>query len=551
MSEKRVENIKKNDIVTLKITSATAEGSGVGKTEGGIAVFVPQTAVGDEAEVRILKVKKTYAFGKLERIIKPSEHRIEPDCPYFSKCGGCVWRHISYDEECRIKRQRVIDAVERIGGIKTEFAPIIRADFVDRYRNKAQFPVGADSDGKVKIGFYAFHSHRIIDCDDCALQPKAFARVVEITREFITLTNADIYDEATGRGRLRHVYIRLGEVTGELMVCFVVNGNGLKREDLLIKMLRDRLPNLKTVVFNSNREKTNVILGSKNRIAYGDGFITDELCGLKFKISPFSFWQVNRRQAEKLYNKVKEYAGLSGGEVVLDLYCGTGTIGLTMAKDCKTLIGVEIIEDAVRDAEQNAALNKIENARFICADAPEAALKLKKEGVSPNVVVLDPPRKGCGEELVNTVAEMSPDRVVYVSCDPATLARDLKFFAERGYRAVEVTPCDMFSRTAHVETVVLLSRKMPDDKIEIDLDLNELNLTSAESKATYQEIKNYVLKEYGFKVSTLYISQVKRKCGIIERENYNNSCKENPHIPQCPKDKEAAIRAALERFAMI
>ena len=317
---------------------------------------------------------------------------------------------------------------------------------------------GKGSDGEVKIGFYAFHSHRIIDCDDCALQPRAFALVVEITREFITLTNADIYDEATGRGRLRHIYIRLGEVTSELMVCFVVNGNGLKREDLLIKMLRDRLPNLKTVVFNSNREKTNVILGSKNRVAYGDGFITDELCGLKFKISPFSFWQVNRRQAEKLYNKVKEYAGLSGGEALLDLYCGTGTIGLTMAKDCKTLIGVEIIEDAVRDAEQNAALNKIENARFICADAPEAAQKLKKEGVSPNVVVLDPPRKGCGEELVNTVAEMSPDRVVYVSCDPATLARDLKFFAERGYRAVEVTPCDMFSRTAHVESVVKLAR---------------------------------------------------------------------------------------------
>ena len=248
MSEKRVDNIKKNDIVTLKITSATAEGSGVGKTEGGIAVFVPQTAVGDEAEVRILKVKKTYAFGKLERIIKPSEHRIEPDCPYFSKCGGCVWRHISYDEECRIKRQRVIDAVERIGGIKTEFAPIIRADSVDRYRNKAQFPVGVGSDGEVKIGFYAFHSHRIIDCDDCALQPRAFARVVEITREFITLTNADIYDEATGRGRLRHIYIRLGEVTGELMVCFVVNGNGLKREDLLIKMLRDRLPEIYILV---------------------------------------------------------------------------------------------------------------------------------------------------------------------------------------------------------------------------------------------------------------------------------------------------------------
>lgn len=458
MSENCVENIKKNDIVTMKITSATAEGSGVGRTSGGIAVFVPQTAVGDEAEVRILKVKKTYAFGKLERLIKPSEHRIEPDCPHFSKCGGCVWRHISYDEECRIKERKVIDAVERIGGIETSFMPIIRADSVERYRNKAQFPVGRDSGGNVNIGFYAFHSHRIIDCDDCALQPEDFARVAAVTREFISLTKAEIYDEATGKGRLRHLYIRLGEVTDELMVCYVVNGNGLKQEDLLIKMLREKLPNLKTVIFNSNREKTNVVLGRKNRVAFGGGYITDELCGLKFRISPFSFWQVNRRQAEKLYNKVREYAALCGGEVLLDLYCGTGTIGLTMAQDCKTLIGVEIIEDAVCDAEKNAALNGIENARFICADAPEAARRLKEEGLNPNVVVLDPPRKGCGEELVNTVAEMSPDRIVYVSCDPATLARDLNYFAAKGYKTLEVTPCDMFSRTAHVESVAKLAR---------------------------------------------------------------------------------------------
>ena len=450
--------MKKNDIVKIKITSATAEGSGVGKTEDNIVVFVPMTAIGDEIEARILKVKKTYAFGKIEKIITPSSARISPDCPNFSKCGGCVWRHISYDEELKIKSQKVRDAVERIGGISTEFRPIIGSDRVNRYRNKAQFPFGKDKEGGAVIGFYAFHSHRIIDCDDCALQPEIFKTVMDVTRDFIERTNTDIYDESTGKGRLRHLYIRLGEVTNELMVCYVVNGNGLKQEDMLVKMLRESLPNLKTVVFNSNREKTNVILGNKNRVAYGKGYITDVLCRLKFKISPFSFWQVNRAQAEKLYSKAKEYAKLSGDEVLLDLYCGTGTIGLTMAQDCKQLVGVEIVEDAVNDAKANAEANEINNARFICADAPTAAEQLRKEGTAPDVVILDPPRKGCGEELVKTIRKMNPKRVVYVSCDPATLARDLKYFSENGYITHEVTPCDMFPRTAHCESVALLTK---------------------------------------------------------------------------------------------
>ncbi len=453
--------MKKNDIIRLTITSATAEGSGVGKTEDNMAVFVPMSAVGDELSVRIVKVKKTYAFGKIEEIISPSDSRISPDCPYYSKCGGCVWRHISYENELEVKAQKVRDAVERIGGIHTVFQPIMGSKKNNRYRNKAQLPLGRAKDGSLLMGFYAFHSHRIIDCGDCALQPEVFRTVMEVTRSFVQKTGADIYDEATGKGRLRHLYIRLGEVTDELMVCYVVNGNGLKQEDLLIKMLREALPNLKTVVFNSNREKTNVILGRKNRVAYGNGVISDMLCGLRFKISPFSFWQVNRSQAERLYEKAREYAGLKGDEVLLDLYCGTGTIGLSMARDCGKLIGVEIIEDAVRDAEENAAINGVENARFICADASEAAEQLRNEGVRPDVVILDPPRKGCGEALVKTIRGMAPHRVVYVSCDPATLARDLKYFDENGYQTEEVTPCDMFPRTAHVETVVLLSRKCP------------------------------------------------------------------------------------------
>ena len=449
--------IKKNDIIPLKITSATAEGSGVGKTSDGIAVSVPLTAVGDEIEARILKVQKTCAFGKIETMIKTALSRVAPDCPNFSRCGGCVWRHISYEEECRIKRQKVIDAVERIGGIQAPVMPIIASEKTLRYRNKAQLPVGTAPDGSLQMGFYTFHSHRIIDCDDCLLQPDAFAVVMRVTREFISKTDNDIYDERTGKGRLRHLYIRSGEVTGELMVCYVVNGNGLKREDLLVKMLRDALPSLKTVIINSNREKTNVILGAKNRTVFGKGYITDVLCGISFKISPFSFWQVNRAQAERLYAKAREYAALTGDEILLDLYCGTGTIGLTMAKVCKELVGVEIIADAVRDAEHNAAVNSICNARFVCADAPQAAAQLKREGVSPDVVVLDPPRKGCGEELVGTIAKMKPERVVYVSCDPATLARDLKYFEQSGYKTIEITPVDMFPRTAHVETVVLLS----------------------------------------------------------------------------------------------
>ncbi len=450
--------LKKNDIIPLTITSTTAEGNSVGHYDDGMAVFVPLSVPGEKLSVRILKVKKTYAFGKIEGIIEASPSRIDVDCPYFSKCGGCVWRHIKYDEECKIKEQRVKDAVERIGGIKTKFNPIIRNDLINRYRNKAQLPIGLSTNNEIQLGFYAFHSHRIIDCKDCMLQPKEFEKVMNITREFIKISNNDIYNENTGKGRLRHLYIRKGEVTNELMVCYVVNSNGLKQEDKLIEMLKNDLPNLKTVIINSNREKTNVILGSKNRVAYGNGYITDELCSTKFKISPFSFWQVNRRQAEKLYNKVSEYANLSSDDILLDLYCGTGTIGLTMARKCKKLVGVEIVEDAVKDAEENSKLNNIDNAKFICSDAPKAVQILEKDGLKPDVIILDPPRKGCGEELVNTIGKMSPKRIVYVSCDPATLARDLKFFSEIGYTTQEITPCDMFSRTAHVETVVLMSK---------------------------------------------------------------------------------------------
>lgn len=449
--------MKKNDIIKLKITSMTAQGSGVGKTEDGIVIFVPYSAIGDELEVRVLKVKKTYAYGKIENIINPSPDRIENDCPAFGKCGGCVYRHISYNSEKEIKRQRVVDAVERIGGLKNvKINETVANDRVNRYRNKAQLPCQNSSDG-VDFGFYANHSHRIVPADDCLLQPELFNKVTKITREFMNQTNQSAYNEKTGKGKLRHLYIRYAEKTEQLMVCYVVNGNGLKQEDILIRTLKENIPELTTVIFNSNRENTNVVLGSKNRTAYGKGYIEDILRGKRFKISPLSFYQVNRTQAEKLYTIAENYAELKGNEVLIDLYCGTGTIGLTMADKCKKLIGVEIIEDAVEDAKYNAEINGIKNAEFVCGDAKFAAEKLSRDGIKPDVIIVDPPRKGLDSELIATIAEMNPERVVYVSCDSETLARDLKLFTENNYSVKEITPVDLFSRTPHIENVCLLT----------------------------------------------------------------------------------------------
>ena len=449
--------LQKNQVVPLEITGYTADGSGVGHYNG-IAVFVPQAAAGDRIETKILKTAKSFAYGKIERIVSPSEDRIPVDCPQFSRCGGCVFRHISYEAELRAKQQRVQDALERIAGFRfAVLKPIVGAQNPDRYRNKAQLPVGDGPDGKIRMGFYAARSHRIIDCTECLLQPEEFALAVSAFQEWERSTRDSVYSESTGRGALRHFFLRKAEVTGEVMACVVVNGNGVHNEPELAALLKQKVPGLASVVVNSNREKTNVILGRKCRTVWGSDFITDRLCGLSFRISPLSFYQVNPKQAERLYGLAGQYAGLTGRETVLDLYCGTGTIGLSMVKNAGRVIGVEIVEQAVEDAKKNAAENGIGNAEFLCADAAKAADLLKDRGVRPDVVVLDPPRKGCDPALIGTVAQMAPARVVYVSCDPATLARDLKLFAQYGFKTMEVTPVDMFPRTAHVECVALMS----------------------------------------------------------------------------------------------
>ncbi|MCI1965080.1 MAG: 23S rRNA (uracil(1939)-C(5))-methyltransferase RlmD [Oscillospiraceae bacterium] len=449
--------LKKNQMIELDITGYTAEGSGVGRYDG-IAVFVPMAAAGDRLSVKILKTAKRYAFGKVERILSPSADRIPSDCPQFSRCGGCTYRHIGYEAECKAKQQRVQAAIERIAGF--HFAvlnPIVCAEEANHYRNKAQLPIGGGQGGEIDLGFYASHSHRIIDCSQCLLQPDVFAAAMDAFREWQSHTHEDIYDEKTGRGHLRHFFLRLAEATGEVMVCIVVNGNGVHHEPELVELLKKKVPGLKSVVINSNRERTNVILGPKCRTVWGQDTITDELCGLKFRISPLSFYQVNRRQAERLYGLAAEYAGLSGGETVLDLYCGTGTIGLSMAKKAGKIIGVEIVPQAVEDAKRNAEENGIRNAEFLCMDAAKAADMLKNRGEKPDVVIIDPPRKGCEEALIHCIAKMAPPRVVYVSCGPETLARDLKRFALLGYKTMQVTPVDLFPRTAHVETIIMMT----------------------------------------------------------------------------------------------
>ena len=446
--------MKKNDELILNITDTTAEGSGVGKYEG-MAIFVPLTAVGDKVKTKILKVKKSYAYGKAMEILEPSPERIEPDCPVFNKCGGCVYRHINYRAECKLKSNKIYEVIKRIGGVDMKPEPILFEENTEHYRNKAQYPVSEEG----LAGFYAFHSHRIIPCNNCLLQPEIFAEIVKVAEAWIRKYNISIYDETKHKGLLRHIYIRRAEMTGEIMFTAVINGEFLPFAKELTEHLKALCgENLKSVQININKENTNVILGNECKVIYGEAYITDILCGVKVRLSPLSFYQVNRKMAEKLYQKAAEYAQPKN-KTVLDLYCGAGTIGLSMAKTAKSIIGVEIVPEAIEDAKFNAELNGIKNTRFICADAAKAAEQLAKEGTEADVVIVDPPRKGCTPELIETISNhFSPERVVYVSCDPATLARDIKIFTEQGYELKEYTPADLFPRTAHVETVALLCR---------------------------------------------------------------------------------------------
>ena len=541
-----MEALEKGSVYTAVIDGYSSEGLGIARVNGAV-VFVPHAVRGEEIDLRITKVMKTSCAGEIVKIHNPSPERMEPECPYAGKCGGCAYRHLTYPEELWAKRQRVQDALTRIGGLELTVEEILGAKNPEHYRNKSQYPVVADG----SIGFFQARTHKVVPIRRCLIQTEAADRTAQAVGEWMRRYKISAYDETTGKGLVRHVCVRVNR-KGESLCCVVVNGNKVPREPELAAYVTAAVPHTVGVLLNSNTRRGNVVLGDKYRMLFGRNYLMDTLCGLEFKLSMPSFYQVNRDQAEVLYGKALEFAGLTGNETVLDLYCGIGTITLCLAKAAKRVIGAEIVPPAIRDAKENALRNHIENAEFFCGDAADIAAKLESDGLRPDVVTVDPPRKGLAPEVIASVAAMGPEKVVYVSCDPATLGRDVKIFREFGYEAKRAAAVDMFPGTAHVETVVLLSKGEVDSKkIRVEFSLEDMDMSEFQDGATYPQIKEYVLEHTGLKVSNLYISQIKRKCGIGVGKNYNLPKSEDSRQPQCPQEKEKAIREAFKYFGMI
>ena len=447
--------IRKNTVHALDITGYTAEGMGVGRLEGRV-VFVPAVVRGERWMVRLEKVDRRVVWGRGTQLLRPSPERIAPDCPLYSRCGGCQFRHMTYAEELRAKRQRIADALERVGHVTVDLPPVLGAEEPDRYRNKVQFPV-SQGRGGLAVGYYRPRSHDVLDAPDCLLQPEAVTRLRGAFKGWMEGHAVPAYDERTGQELVRHLYVRTSS-RGESLVCVVANGDKLPCADALVDSLRRAEPGLAGVVLNVNTRDTNVILGDRYAVLWGQNWLEEELCQLTFRLSVPSFFQINRAQTEVLYGVALDFAGLTGAETVLDLYCGIGTISLALARRAGRVIGAEIVPQAVDDAMANARRNGITNAEFFCGDAGAVARKLDAEGVRPQVICVDPPRKGLAPEVPAILAGMAPERIVYVSCDPATLARDVDRFVQLGYRPVQAQGVDLFPRTAHVETVVMLEQ---------------------------------------------------------------------------------------------
>lgn len=448
--------MKKNDIFETEIIDMTTEGSGVCRVDN-MAVFVPHTAVGDQIRVRIVKVLKSYAFGIVEELLQPSPDRIEPAC-LLPQCGGCLFQHITYAAELRVKEKAVQDAFVRIGKLSPNFLPILGAESRFRYRNKAQYPFAVEKSGTPILGFFARRSHRVIPVEDCLLQPELFGKIAAMVLEFVQKNRIPVYDEASGTGELRHLYLRCGQHSGEIMVCFVVRKPIRKKLMPLIQKLTEQFSQIQSIVMNCNPKKTNVILGDSTETLWGKDTITDTMCGNAVDLSPESFYQVNTIQAERLYGAAKAFAQLTGKERLLDLYCGAGTIGLSMADTVSELVGVEIVPEAVENAKKNAARAGVRNAKFLCGDAGSIAAQLAEQGIAPDVIVVDPPRKGCDDIAIQAMTKMQPKRIVMISCNATTAARDCAELGKLGYVTEQVQPVDLFPGTGHVECVVLMSR---------------------------------------------------------------------------------------------
>ena len=604
--------MEKNDEVTVLIEDMTSEGLGIGHADG-MAVFIKDTVPGDTVRARVVKIKKTYAFARLTEIVRSSADRVQPACPVARRCGGCQLQMMSYESQLKMKQRKVAGNLMHIGGFlqnELPIEPVVPSPDILRYRNKAQFPIGEGRDGRPVAGFYAGRTHSIIPCTDCRLGVTENASILSCILKWMEDYSIRPYDERTGRGYIRNVLIRKGFETGQIQVCLVANAEKCPREKELVKRLthlifEEAIDDVKTVkaeeteaegkaeaagkaekagesfsklasiVLNINTQNTNVILGDKTRTLWGSDNIRDVIradgCGengVCFEISPKSFYQVNPHQTRNLYSLVLEYAQLTGTETVWDLYCGIGTISLCMARRLKELnheregienagnvYGVEIVPEAIENARHNAQLNNLYNAKFFVGKAEEVLPeKYEKDGIHADVMIVDPPRKGCDEEVLQTMVKMQPKRIVYVSCDSATLARDLRYLKEAGYMPEKIRPVDMFAQTVHVETCVLLCREKIEGRKMVSVTYeptDEEIVPHLSPSATYAELKQWIEEKYHIKVSSLYIAQVKGKHGLDKRENFNKSSKPNARVPQCPPDKEKAIEAALRHFKMI
>lgn len=540
--------VKKNDEITLLITGMSSEGHGIGRYEG-FAVFVPYALVGETVKAHIIKVASSYAVGKLVEVTEPSSDRREPACSVFFKCGGCALMHMSYEAQLEYKRNIVRDALERIGGFQgVDVSPVVGMDDPYRYRNKGSFPFG-EQDGRVVWGLYAPKSHRLIDVNDCVIESSAAVNAANAVSKWANGFGVPAYNELTGKGVLRHVVTR--SLTGGSAVSVVTTGK-LPNKEALVNEIRSAVPDVKSITHNINPNVTNVIFGKVTRLIWGEGAVRQTIGGFDFSVSAESFLQVNPVQTEKLYSLAVDGLGLTEDMSVCDLYCGIGTITLMLAKKAAHAVGIEYVQKAIENAKANAERNGVGNAEFFCGTTESILPRLVKEGRRFDAVSLDPPRKGAEPEALKAVAACGARRIAYVSCNPATLARDLKILAGYGFTIDSVRPVDMFPHTAHIETVCLLS-KLHEAKhhVNVKLDMDELDFTSAEAKATYKEIEEWVQEHYGFHVTNLNIAQVKQKHGIIERENYNKPKSENSRQPGCPEEKVKAIEDAMRHFQMI
>lgn len=544
--------IYKNDIVEGIIEKQGNSGEGVLRI-GNYPVFLDYGLPGEKVRAKVLRANKTHGFGKIIEIEEASQKRIEPPCPYYYDCGGCSLQHQSYVGQLEFKKQRVTECMERIAGIKDPVVEdTIGMETPWNYRNKSQMPLGVNKNGEAIVGFYAKRSHRIIDIKECMIQNKESDLVSGIVRDWMNEFKIPVYDPEieSNKPRVRSILTRKGFSTNEVMVVLTATGKEIQNLDTLCERLKT-INGIKSIILNINNSKTNTFMGNQNVTLWGEDKIIDTIGDLKFSISPNSFFQVNPVQTEQIYGKVLELAKLTGTETVLDLYCGTGTIALSLAKHAKQVVGVETVPQAIQDAKENAELNNINNATFIEGKSEEVIFELLNKGIKPDLIVVDPPRKGCDESLLKAIADSGTKQMTYVSCDPATLARDMQILNQYGFIEQIIQPIDNFPQTYHVETIVLLSKLDSKRHIAVELSIDEMDLTSAESKTTYKQIQNYVLEKFGFKISTLYIAQVKRKYGLEIRRHYNISSNKNQKIPQCPIEKEEAIVDALKYFHMI